>query len=169
MPLDMKKLRLSPRLQYFLDQALPGEPLWDFFCDHGLLGRRALQEGLFPEVHFVDRVPGIMKTLEGKLHEENLWGENAHLHLAAAEDLRLPMTGTLVLAGVGADKMLEVLSALHAHNCLQAKRWVLSPHKDESTLPRGLKKIFGESLVIPEPHSMIESGRERPIWTIDHF
>lgn len=157
-------IRLSPRLRLLLDQALPGKPLWDLCCDHGLLGMKALEEGQTSEVHFVDRVPSIMERLKERLQEENLVGS---LHVQGAESLQCPLEGTVVIAGVGGDRILEILEALDGNGYLTADRLVLSPHKDERVFVEKFSEGLGKRWRLSEPLSVRESGRERPIWVAD--
>ncbi|MBX2988704.1 MAG: SAM-dependent methyltransferase [Bdellovibrionaceae bacterium] len=159
-------IRLSPRLQFLLDQAWPGEALWDLCCDHGLLGRRALQSGRFPEVHFVDQVPHIMARLRERLTREAP-GAPAFLHAVPAGDLEPVLTGTVIIAGVGGEKILEILRRLHERRRLQARRLVLSPHKDEEFLAESLACDFASQWRLSPPRHVHEGPRVRPVWVAE--
>jgi len=111
-------MALSFRLQQLLDRCQPGLPLWDLCCDHGLLGLQALTSGLFPEVVFNDAVAHVLEPLREQLGDF----DNARVVHSFAEDIGEPLTGNLVLAGIGGEKIFKILSRhleagrLHAHN-----------------------------------------------------
>ncbi len=122
---------------------------------------KALEEGRVSEVHFVDRVPSIMERLKERLKEENLVGA---LYTQGAESLEIPLRGTVVIAGVGGDRILGILEGLDRSGCLTAERLILSPHKDEAAFPIRFAELFGRTWVLATTLSIRESGRERPVW-----
>ncbi|MBX3039721.1 MAG: SAM-dependent methyltransferase, partial [Bdellovibrionaceae bacterium] len=75
--------------------------------------------------------------------------------------------GTVVIAGVGGDRILEILEALDGNGYLTADRLVLSPHKDERVFVEKFSEGLGKRWRLSEPLSVRESGRERPIWVAD--
>lgn len=121
--------QLSRRLATLLENLKPGEAVWDVCCDHGLLGRAALARGFAP-VNFVDCVPHITQKLE-----DDLGGDaRARVFCVDGAQLRVPVEGSLVIAGVGGEKIQNILEGLQASANLRASRLVLGPHKDESDL-----------------------------------
>lgn len=165
---DMSQVRLSPRLQALLDLALPGQPLWDICCDHGLLGLKAIEMGSFPEVHFVDQVPHIIRNLAIRLVDFEPDNEVIECHLCAGQDIPIPVKGSVVIAGVGAQTILDILTGLFQNGSLQAQRLILSPQKDEKDFPSGFAQIFqGRWVLCEAPVIVIESDRSRPIWVAE--
>lgn len=158
-------VRLSERLQVLLEGALPGQPLWDICCDHGLLGIRALQEKKVSQVHFVDQVPEIMRRLEARLRELGL--DHGELHLADAGTLRVPVEGTVVMAGVGGQCILDILKGLIECGSLQASRLVLSPQKDERDFETSWPLLLGPEWQERDRKNVTESGRVRTILILD--
>lgn len=136
------KSKLSQRLNLAFEMAIPGKDLWDICCDHGLLGARAVQSQLFPQVHFVDQVPEIMKELESKVMKNlgrlNLkedsgkddWRQKIKFYTKAAERLSCPLSGNVFVLGVGAEKINFFLQHWQQNKILQAERLILGPHKD---------------------------------------
>jgi tRNA A22 N-methylase len=89
----------------------PGRPLWDIGCDHGLLGIRALQERLVPEVYFVDRARAPMERLE-KLMPPNI-RNRAHILLIDGQKLDWSkVSGTVVISGVGSNTIVKILNSI---------------------------------------------------------
>jgi tRNA A22 N-methylase len=86
----------------------PGQPLWDIGCDHGLLGIKALREGLVPKAYFVDCArPPIERLI--KVMPEDLKGR-AHILLLKGEDLDwAQVSGTVVISGVGSNTITKIL------------------------------------------------------------
>lgn len=162
---DMSQVRLSPRLQALLDLALPGQPLWDICCDHGLLGLKAIEMGSFPEVHFVDQVPHIIRNLAIRLVDFEPDNEVIECHLCAGQDIPIPVKGSVVIAGVGAQTILDILTGLFQKGRLQAERLILSPQKDERDFPQAFAALFQSDWELgSDPFLITESDRERPIW-----
>lgn len=135
-------MTLSPKLQIIYDHLLPGEDVWDLCCDHGLLGRAALEAGGFDNVYFVDRVPHIIEKLKTRIQPLDL-ARKARFLAAPAEELQQPLTGTVVIAGVGAYTAFAILKTLWQKNLLHARRLVLSPQRDDEKLFAWLED-FGE-------------------------
>jgi tRNA (adenine22-N1)-methyltransferase len=155
---------LSPKLQIIYDQLLPGEDVWDLCCDHGYLGWAALASGNFAEIHFVDRVAPIIENLKRQIipHDPT---RKARFHALGAETLQEPLTGTVVIAGVGAYTAFEILEKLWKRDLLKAKRLVLSPQRDEQKFLQWLQEFdagFYHRYQLKNEQSVRE-GR-RPLW-----
>jgi tRNA (adenine22-N1)-methyltransferase len=147
-------MRLSPRLQALLDRCEPGLPLWDLCCDHGLLGLGALASGTFSEVIFNDAVPHVIEALTPQIKAF----ENARAVLALAEDIQEPLTGNIILAGVGGEKIFKILSSHALRGGLKARHIIVCPEKhaewlSEQALP-GYKLV--EHISIPHNHGKRE-------------
>lgn len=121
---------LSLRLQTLLDRCHSDLPLWDLCCDHGLLGLQALNSGRFTEVIFNDIVPHVLEPLRRQV------GDDARVICAPAEDIPEQLTGNLVLAGIGGERILKILLAHFGRGTLRAKHIVTCPEKDAEWLAR---------------------------------
>ena len=120
-----------------------GMPVWDFCCDHGYMGLMAYHSGAFPEIHFVDQVPHIIAKLEEnfrtkhqreeKPHVVNFWAESG-------ENIPQMLTGTAIIAGVGAHTVIKILRGIYANDRLNAQRLILVPQKKEELLECTLRE-----------------------------
>lgn len=138
--------KLSPRLQLIYDQLIPGNPVWDFCCDHGYMGLNAYMSGHFPSVHFVDQVRHIIEQLEKRFQEDHFQEEHstqAFFLPLAGEEILTPVEGNVVIAGVGAFTVEKILRAISARGLLRAKRLILCPQG-------GAEKLFLKLREIPE-------------------
>lgn len=144
-------MRLPERLQSLLDLCEPGLPLWDLCCDHGLLGIAALESGQFSEVIFNDSVPHVIEQLS-----ERLAGRaRCRTVLAFAEDIGEELTGNLILAGVGGEKIFKILSNHSRAGRLRARHVIACPEKHAAWL--GDQELTGYTLreqrSIPHNHT----------------
>jgi tRNA (adenine22-N1)-methyltransferase len=141
---------LSLRLKTLLDRCEPGLPLWDLCCDHGLLGLAALASGKFSEVIFNDAVPHVLAALAPRL----VAFTNSRTVLGPAEEITEPLTGNLILAGVGGEKIYKILAAHAAGGRLRARHVVVCPERHAAWL--STQSVPGYRLVehftIPHNH-----------------
>lgn len=163
--------KLSPRMQFIFDHLQPGQPVWDFCCDHGYLGFSAYRSGLFPAIYFVDQVEPIVEKLRARFQQIHSRPEiisTVKFLTCPGEDVMEEVTGTLVIAGVGAHTIFDILQGLHAKNFLKASRLVLVPQKDEEKLLEYLqeKAYFGYSQSLPTG-LITERGRVRKCYIYD--
>lgn len=128
----VKAMKLSNRLQFIYENLVPGQPVWDFCCDHGYLGVEALKSGKFPKVHFVDQVPHIVASVEAVVAEKfPEFRSHANFFAGKGEDLSEVVSGNVVIAGVGAFAIFKILRALLEREFLLAERLILCPQRDE--------------------------------------
>lgn len=161
-------LKLSSRLQAFYDLLIPEQPVWDFCCDHGYLGLKALESERFSEVHFVDPVQALIQKIEQICRDREAQG--AVFHPCAGEDLEIPVKGTMVVAGVGAETIIKIISGLKSQGLLEAERLVLSPHRHEDRLwsfMESLKSDYTQDLL--RSHEVQEGSRTRPVWAFQRI
>lgn len=128
-------------MQLIFDYLIPGEPVWDFCCDHGYMGLKAYHSGVFPEIHFVDQVPHIIAKLEQAFHIKHHraeFAQRAFFWAESGENISVPLKGTAIIAGVGAHTTLQILRGLFALEGTQASRFILVPQKDEELLEQEL-------------------------------
>jgi len=122
--------KLSPRFKTFVSNVIPDEPFWDLCCDHGYVGLEVFFSRKSSEVHLVDQVPHIMKKVEIYLTDNEIFSSGIFLHTVKAEKLDLPLSGTVLIAGVGGKSIQIILHELLKQNLLHANRLLLSPHTD---------------------------------------
>lgn len=148
-------MRLPERLQSLLDLCEPGLPLWDLCCDHGLLGIAALDSGNFSEVIFNDSVPHVIEQLRERLTGRT----HCRTVLGLAEDIGEELTGNLILAGVGGEKIFKILSYHSREGRLHARHIIACPEKHAAWL--GDQKLPGYTL--KEQHSIPHNHTTRRI------
>lgn len=158
-------------MQLIYDHLLPGKPVWDFCCDHGYLGLNAYESGLFSEVHFVDQVPHIVENLQRRFESEYRQDGNATgavFHAHSGEDVRTMLSGTVVIAGVGAHTIAQILGPLGQKGLLNADRLILGPQRDEEKLLVLLQnEPFLSNFCQPQWLSLEERGRNRKLLIFD--
>lgn len=164
-------LKLSRRMQLIFDFLVPGEPVWDFCCDHGYMGLNAYESGLFPEVHFVDQVPHIIEQVQQRFQTEH-FRENssarAYFFAVAGEDIPKPLYGSAIIAGVGAYTIFKILESLHERDFLHAKRLILCPQRDDEKLKEDLRKMSNFSYEMTRDCcEIVERGRGRKLLIFD--
>lgn len=164
--------KLSLRLQTIYDHLLPGKPVWDFCCDHGYLGLYAYRVGRFPEVHFVDQVPEIIERLKVRFESKHLqpadFPSRAFFHVSAAEKIKLPLYGTVVMAGVGSHTILDFLNVA---DFSKTDRLILAPQKDEELLLQSLQSSPGVAFThtLQKNLEILEKERRRTLLVLDNM
>ncbi len=140
---------LSTRLQFIYEQLEPGFDVWDLCCDHGYLGIVAFKSKKFQQVHFVDQAAHLVEALRARWATE----ADTHFYPCTAEAIDVPLTGNVVIAGVGGQKITEILLGLQSKGHLKARRLVLVPHKDEEAFEHWLELWVGQWIEQPTEHS----------------
>jgi tRNA (adenine22-N1)-methyltransferase len=161
--------KLSNRMQAFLEHAIKHDVLWDVCCDHGYVGIKALESGLFSEVYFVDCIPHIMKRLEQLIQQLN-WkiSHPYQLYTMSGADIPIDIEGTLLIAGVGGATIKTILSSLLEKKTLKAKRLLLSPHMDVPLFLEYIEsEIFKQTYYLFERKMIAEGKRERPLFIFE--
>lgn len=163
--------KLSRRMQLIYDHLLPGEPVWDFCCDHGYMGLNAYESGSFPEVHFVDQVEHIIEQLQSRFKAE-YWHRDspsqAYFHALPGEDLQEVLRGTIVIAGVGAHTIHKIVGSLHRRELLLVSRLILCPQRDEEKLVKMLDFELRDNFKLCNVHyEVMERGRARKLLIFD--
>ncbi len=151
--------QLSSRLQFIYDHLLPGRPVWDLCCDHGLLGQAALASGKFPKVYFVDQVEHIMAPLK------QTFGSDPHASMLCQDAGQISdvVEGTVVIAGVGGDRILQILGGLCERDRLRASRLLLGPHRSEERFLASLDFLKAQGWQQTKSTRVIEGPRQRLI------
>jgi tRNA (adenine22-N1)-methyltransferase len=164
-------MALTGRLQFIYENLLLQRPVWDFCCDHGYLGIEALRSEAFSEVYFVDQVPQIVSTLENLISTKfGTLRPQAHIKTSRGEDVDQAVKGNVVIAGVGAFTIFEILENLWRKKNLQADRLILCPQRDENKFLKMLSNIgseFSASYKLSGEHVLQEKTRSRFIYILD--
>lgn len=108
-------LGLSPRLEAIFQMLLPGQPVWDICCDHGLIGLVGYQSQIFPEIVFVDKVEAIIGELSRRFADEFESPMNktqVRFFSCEAQNLNEIIKGNLIIAGVGARSITKIIKKL---------------------------------------------------------
>lgn len=142
---------------------IEGAEVWDLCCDHGYLGEAALESGLYPRVHFVDRVPAIIDRLRARLGSP----ERAVFHAVDAGDSPGPVEGTVVLAGVGADRIRQILGDLVRRDVLRARRVLICPQTKEELVGEDFAASMGLTTWAVRRYAVMEGPRRRTIFVWD--
>lgn len=149
-------IKLSPRLQAILNNALPNCDFWDVACDHGLVGRAAYQSGLYTRVHFVDPLAHRIDTLKKDF-------PLAAFFNVKIENINTLITGNFTMAGVGATTIVNALKLLHQKGYLQAHRLILGPHKNEDQIA----DLQLGNYQLLEQVQILERGRIRSLYVFN--
>ncbi len=150
--------KVSERMRRIVDCIEDGRPTWDLCCDHGLVGLWAWHTRALPELHFVDRVPGIINDLERDvgLHLDS---RGLAFHSIDAVSLVLPERPcNVILCGIGFRAFERIMSALYANP--REDRLVASVHAEEGRLAPFLERTGWQLVQQFEVH---EDGRLRTI------
>jgi len=109
--MDQKKLQLQPRLQLLADLVPPGTRLADVGTDHGYLPVWLLQEGRISHAIASDINAAPLEHARRTAAEFGV-AENIDFRLCAGLDgIRPDEIDTIVIAGMGGESILSILSA----------------------------------------------------------
>ena len=136
--------------------AKPNLDFWDVCCDHGKLGELALRSKEFKKIYFVDQVDHQIIKIQQKYPSPNVVS-----FALDASDIKIPIEGNFIIAGVGAFTINKIISSLFNNGFLSADLLILAPQKNPQDV---LKPLLGNSnfpYVLSSEHTLIEKGRER--------
>jgi tRNA (adenine22-N1)-methyltransferase len=139
----VKVIELSPRLSCINSMITAVyDDIWDTCCDHGLLGFALLQRQAATRVHFVDQVSDIMNQLTNKLIRFAPQA-NWQVHCMDVATLKIAGSGRqlVIIAGVGGDLTIELLSAIVASNSEHKLEFMLCPVHHNYTLRQHLIEL----------------------------
>ncbi len=124
-------MKLPIRLNALLEMIQsPYEHIWDCCCDHGYLGRAILSKDCSALVHFLDVVEPIIIKLEEDLISSDIDASKWQTHVEDLMHLSLPAVESkqlLIIAGVGGDLTVELVSAVLRNNPEAKLEFLLSP------------------------------------------
>tara|TARA_B100001248_G_scaffold261746_1_gene254006 strand:+ start:14625 stop:15065 length:441 start_codon:yes stop_codon:yes gene_type:complete len=112
------------RLKTILSLVHEGENLWDIGCDHGLVGLDYMNQHPDASVYFVDRIKHVIEKIKGQVARD---GRCYFYHMDACLGLPKPLSGNVVIAGMGAERILNIISAQKIE---KNTRLILNPFKD---------------------------------------
>ena len=110
--------------------------IWDCCCDHGLLGMLLLKRNAAEVVHFVDIVPSLISDLEIKLNQHFPQSETKGNWLTYCMDVAqlnlethqpLESRSLIIIAGVGGDRVIEILGGILSRYPKHHFEFLLSP------------------------------------------
>ncbi len=152
-------MKIGKRLTQIAAMVGPGYThIWDCCCDHGLLGASLLSRHAAPFIHFVDIVPELMDELEIRLRRfypemasppSTSASPSASLsawQLHCIDVTSLPLSHhdgkqLVIIAGVGGDLMVQLVSAIHRGNPDANIDFLLCPVHHQFTLRQQLIRL----------------------------
>ncbi len=132
-------MKISPRIKE-IDQMITKhyEHIWDCCCDHGLLGMQLLKRQSANKVHFVDIVKSLTDNLALTLTHyfpDNSGNKNwqvycqdvAKIPLYATDNTSEKNTQLIIIAGIGGDLLIELVTQIIKNNPLIKLEFLLCP------------------------------------------
>ncbi|KXF83591.1 tRNA (adenine(22)-N(1))-methyltransferase [Enterovibrio coralii] len=113
-------MKIGKRLNQLHDMVNePYDHIWDCCCDHGLLGAALLNSQPTAHIHFVDVVPTLIDALSNRLKLH--FPENYRWEAVCMDAGQLPLATysgrhLVIIAGIGGDLMMDMLSTLQGKN-----------------------------------------------------
>lgn len=135
-------MKLGRRLQA-LDKALPGryQQVWDCCCDHGFLGLALLESGKAQHLTLVDQLPGLEAPLRALMADQDPRRYRILITDAASLTLSGKAGELVIVAGVGPDTLLSIVTGLCRHNDCSGTEFLLSPNGDTLRVRQGLQSL----------------------------
>jgi tRNA (adenine22-N1)-methyltransferase len=120
--------------------------IWDCCCDHGLLGMKLLERSAADALHFVDVVEPLMCELEAQLKKYAAPTDNWQVHCLDVAQLPIAQTPVkdshlVIIAGVGGDLMIELVTKILANNPSRVIEFLLCPVYQQYKLRLALIKL----------------------------
>ena len=114
-------MKLSARLTALCQSISKNEfqHIWDCCCDHGYLGQQLMTDHPNSQIHFVDVVPHLISEVEDRLNAStNSLANNWAVHCMDAATIRLDdkQSHLVIIAGVGGDLLIEMVSSIVSHH-----------------------------------------------------
>jgi tRNA (adenine22-N1)-methyltransferase len=160
-------MRLSTRLEFIYQTLIPGHDVWDICCDHGRIGLKALGDGRFSTIYFVDQVPHIIERLQNKLNNLAKFQEKlvmARFHALPAQEISEKMKGNIVIAGIGGLTIVEILEKRTRKYGIEPRRLILAPQDHWQDLQ---DHLIENGLGHFQMTELLERNRTRRIFVLD--
>lgn len=153
---------VSERMRRIVDFALDGRATWDLCCDHGLIGLWAWLSLDLPEIHFVDRAPGLIADLEQRIGRQ-LENDRMFFHARDASKISFgEQACNLFLTGVGFRASQRILAGIDPR--ITPHRVIVSVHAEAEKLPRAMQELGWR---FAGATTLEEQGRVRTIFAWD--
>lgn len=120
--------------------------IFDCCCDHGFLGQALLQREVADTIHFVDVVEPIMAELQERLEQFYCTDYSRNSWQVQCQDvarLSLPAEGStlVIIAGVGGDLLIELVTALVQAHPDHVLEFILCPVYHNYKVRQALTKL----------------------------
>ncbi len=150
---------LSRRMQAVTALAEPGKTAADIGCDHGYVGIRLIQEGLFSKVIAMDVRPGPLETARKNVA---LYRMEDAIELRLSDGLRMLGIGEadcMICAGMGGALICRILEN-DPEKAQAMKQIILQPQSEISLVRRFLRQ---HGYVIRKEDMVKEDGKYYPM------
>ena len=141
---------LSPRLNAILNLVTqiqmqnPYPRIWDCCCDHGYLGIKILSESLCDKLIFVDQLTHIMVDLSNRLAPFDTGHHELITVDAGKLQFDINMSHLVILAGVGGERIVEIISEMESNHPDVQLDYILCPSTRQAALRQYLaEQMFG--------------------------
>ena len=120
--------------------------IWDCCCDHGFLGMCLLERNAADTLHFVDVVEPLVCALEAQLKKNAAPTDKWQVHCMDVAQLPIAETPAedshlVIIAGVGGDLMIELVTKILAINSSRTIEFLLCPVYQQYKLRSALIKL----------------------------
>ena len=155
---DYLEPKITARISRLCSFVVKDRSTWDLCCDHGLIGLSAWTRHRLPELHFVDRAPGVVAELEAELRDR-IDLTSIFFHPVDATELMLPVKPcNVIIAGVGFRAMKRIIEAIYPARL--PHRVIISVHAEAQKVEQTMK---GLGFRLHEISQIEERGRIRSI------
>lgn len=158
---------LSLRLQALVDEVRPGEPVWDIGCDHARVGYFAVAERGASKAFLVDKSREVVSSIERLIASRVEASVRDRLFVLQADAAELPpqrVSGTVVIAGMGASSMLRILHRFVLPNASPPLRLVLQPAVQASLIADW---VSASSFTLRDERTLHERGQSHPLFVAE--
>jgi tRNA (adenine22-N1)-methyltransferase len=122
-------LRNSKRINTLIDLVpSSSQVVWDLCCDHGNIGLGIHESNDELGIIFVDQVDLITKKLQSRLLELNMTNLKVICKSATDVDYTHSKKSTFLIAGVGGDLAIKIITQILRTNSSKDNSFIVSPH-----------------------------------------
>lgn len=135
-----QSIKLSPRLNEIFELIAKLQAdniythIWDCCCDHGYLGMKVLSVDCCATLNFVDQIPHIMEQLSSNLKTFDFKNYNVITKDAGQLIFDSKQRHLAIIAGVGGERTVELLSSIAKHNPNSNIDYIFCPSTSEKAL-----------------------------------
>lgn len=166
MQLSTTQTRLGIRLRA-LHNAIPAtcDHLYDLCCDHGAIGKAALESRPAIHVTFNDINTDIMRRLAASLNSEHQHRFTLHTGRAADVPESNSNQPCFLIAGVGVEQCIDTLARLKEHPLSKRATFIISP---ATKAARVRAYLMNNSFSLVSENCVTERKRTYEIITVCH-